>query len=247
MTLLTYKSFGELSVTPSADLSDVSGISELNNVAVLGEAASTIDRTRFEYLVSDERRGLALQSIELFKSFQGFLARLFERDTEIYFLAWSFDLSGNSVEQYPGSSGGAHTISMKAGSLREFIGSGALLFAPRSVSAGIVTRIQLWESVQGTRDLGKTLQAVAEAIDTSKLSSLLALASGAIGTGVGELALFVQAATELASVVGSILEANGDDHVDFFEGFFPCAEPWGPGPLHYGGNHSAITLNPLTG
>lgn len=245
MALLTHKSFGELSVAPSADLRDVLDISELNNVAVLSEAASAIDRTQFEYLVSAQPRGLALQSIELFKSFQGFLARLLERDAEIYFLAWSFDLSGNPVEQYPGSAGGAHTISMKSGSLREFIGSGALLFAPRPVSAGIVTRIQLWESDQGSRDLGKTLQAVAEAIDTSKLSTLLGLASAAIGTGAGELALFIQAATELAGVVGSILEANGDDHVDFFEGFFPSADPWGSGPLHYSGNHSAITLNPL--
>ena len=53
-------------------------------------------------------------------------------------------------------------------------------------------------------------------------------------------------AIELASVVGKILEANDDDYVDFYEGYFPASETWTVGDETYTGHASEITLNRIT-
>ncbi len=132
---------------------------------------------------------------------------------------------------------------MRGGEAREFIGSGAVLFPPRSVAAGLSTRIQIWESAKGTRDFGQTLSTVADTIQKSKLNSLLTLIAMATGVASATVALVEQASLELAKVIGDVLKAISDDYVDFYEGYFPAAVPWTAGQTAYRGHASEIVLN----
>lgn len=185
-------------------------------------------------------RGLTLSSIRLDKNFDSFL----QKKNEIYFLAWAWDLSGEPVYEYPGKGAepGQYVIPIVAGNVREFIGSGILLFPSRVVTAGMGVRIMIWESDQKARALGETLTKVSAEVKKSKLNNLLSAISLA-GPQLATLTLVKDAAIELAHVIGIILKANGDDYVDFYEGYFPVSERWTTGKKTYSGVGSSITLN----
>src|SRR5439155_9779501 len=98
----------------------------------------------FEYASSSEPRGFALQSLRLSKDAQGLFARVFDATSDIYFLAWTWDFSGEPIVSYPDASATADKvlIPMKGGSIREFLGAGVVLFPARLVKAGIALRMQ---------------------------------------------------------------------------------------------------------
>ena len=99
-------------------------------------------------------------------------------------------------------------------------------------------RIQVWESDKEIRQFGKALENTTEAIKQSKLNNLLTLIS--LGTGVSgvTISLVKDAAIELGKIIGTILQSNGDDYVDFFEGYYPSDQLWARGMETYHGNSS---------
>ncbi len=209
-------------------------------------AAKTIPADLFKYKQSVEPRGIALKSIKLTKGFEGFLANLFKSTNEIYFLAWAWDLSGNPIEFYPGvvdkNSSKNFIIELKEGEQRSFMGAGVNLFPQRIVLGGIALRIQIWESDKDHRTFGQILSKTAEKIKKSELTNLLSTISLATGVSGATVNLVTKASCELADVIGTILEANSDDHVDFYEGYFPSGYNWSPTDEKYEGKASEITI-----
>jgi hypothetical protein len=246
MAIITSGSLAEFSVEPTKEAhKSVAAADQVDNFGVLAEVAREAPADVFRFAISPEARGLAVARLRLDKDFQSFLARLFHKTSDVYFLAWCWDLSGIPTSMYPGAAADASSalIPMRGGEVREFIGAGAALFPARPVTAGLAARIQIWESARGTRDFGQTLSTVADTIQKSKLNSLLTLIATATGVASATVALVEQAALELAKVIGGVLQASSDDYVDFYEGYFPAAAPWTDGETAYQGRASEIVLN----
>ncbi len=220
----------------------------LRTLRDIREATRAVQPAPIEFEVSSTPRGLALKSMKLTQGFEGILDDLFNPTNEVYFLAWAWDLSGAPVVDYPGATGSPDRciIPLQVGQIRQFLGAGIALFPARRVTAGLAVRIMIWESDQGARDFGKTLSEVANTIKASKLNNLLSLVSLATGATTATIALIKDAAIELADALGKILQANSDDYVDFYEGYYPAADPWTAGEETHQGNASEIALTRLT-
>ena len=214
-------------------------LSGLRTLANLRESTRAIQPAPLAFDVSSTPRGLAIKSLKLTQGFEGFLGNLFNATNEVYFLAWSWDLSGTRANA------SNCILPLKVGQAREFLGAGVLLFPARQVTAGLATRIMLWESDQGARDFGKVMSEVAATIKSSELSNLLSLVSLATGGTIATVNLIKDAAIELADAVGRILQANSDDYVDFYEGYYPAADAWTSGDEQYQGYASEISLTRL--
>jgi hypothetical protein len=246
VALITIGSLTQFSVEPTdAALASVPEADAVNNFGVLAEVTREAPAGVFRFAVSPEGRGLAVASLRLEKGFQNFLARLFHKTSDVYFLAWCWDMSGDPASLYPGAVAdpASGLIPMKGGEIREFIGAGAVLFPARPVTAGLAMRMQIWESAQGSRQFGQTMSTVAQTIQQSKLNAALTLIATATGVATATVALVEQAALELGRVIGDILKASSDDYVDFYEGYFPASESWADGQTAYKGHASEIVLN----
>ncbi|PXX06374.1 hypothetical protein [Mycolicibacterium moriokaense] len=246
MAIITSGSLADFSITPTdGAYKSMAAADEIDSFGVLAEVTRDAPADLFKFDVSAESRGLGLASLRLEKGFQNFLARLFNKTSDIYFLAWCWDMSGAPATVYPDAAAAPTSvlIPMEAGQVRQFMGAGVLLFPARPVTAGLAVRIQIWESAQGTRDFGKTLSAVADVIQKSKLNSLLTMIGMVTGVATATVALVEQAALELGKAVGDVLQASSDDYVDFYEGYFPAAEAWNHGDVAYPGRASEINLN----
>jgi len=221
-------------------LANISSFSSLQKIP--DDAASE----NFDLITSDEPRGIGLQRIQLVKGFEGYLQQFLNPTNEIYFIAWAWDLSGQPLYFYPGP-GGKHDrnliIPIKVGMAREFIGQGINLFPKRKVKGGIALRVQLWESDQQTRNVGKTISATAREIKKSGLNHLLSVVSTATGLTGTTIKLIKEAAVELSDLIGKILQKNGDDYVDFFEGYYASDRNWHIGKENYMGYSSQITFD----
>jgi len=209
-------------------------------------AAKTIPADLFKYKQSVEPRGIALKSIKLTKGFEGFLANMLKSTNEIYFLAWAWDLSGKQIQFYPGvvsqNAIDKFIIPLKKDKERSFMGAGINLFPQRIVMGGIVLRIQIWESDKDLRTFGTVLAKTAEKIKKSELANLLSTITMLTGVSGATVSLVSKASCELAGVIGNILEANSDDHVDLYEGYFPSGYNWSPNDEKYEGHASEITI-----
>jgi hypothetical protein len=248
MALISVGSIGKFSVVARpAAMKKLEAAGRIKTFSVLAEVSGPEPVKGFDFAVSKNRRGLALQSLQLKKEFQDFVARLFHRSSKLYFLAWAWDMSG--LRYYPGETAdpGSCLIPLKGGELREFIGAGAILFEPRPITAGLALRIQIWESKGGRRKFGEVMAKVASTIKESDLNTaLLGLATGAAaatGGAAGAFALVEPAALELAKIIGEILAKSADESVDYFEGYFPATDPWPKDPGKYDGHGSTIVLN----
>jgi hypothetical protein len=248
MALIQTGSFSDLSVVVRPEAAEaLEGANEVDSFGVLAETSSAMPADSFDFAISHERRGLALQSLRLEKGFQSLIRRLFDATSDVYFLAWAWDFSGQQAVVYPGAATdtGAALIPMKGGELREFLGAGVALFPERLVTAGIALRIQVWQSKQDVREFGKTMTTVAEAIQQSQLNSLLTVLAVATGATTATISLVANASLELADVVGKILQASSDDYVDFYEGYFPASAPWTPETQSWQGHASEVSLRRL--
>lgn len=217
----------------------------IRNFSALNELSREFTPDLFELITSTDQRGIAIKSIKLTEGFEGFLQKYLNPTNEVYFVAWTWDLSGQPVNLYPDSKFNVQDviIPLKVGNIREFIGQGINLFPKRRVKGGIAVRIQLWESDQNVRNIGKIITETAEAINKSELNNLLSYISKATGiTGV-KINLIKEASIELAKVIGIILQSNCDDYVDFFEGYYASDTVWTIEEESYGGNSSVLTLN----
>lgn len=214
----------------------------LRSFGTLSEASHAAPPVPLDFERSAERRGLALAGLSLRP---GFLGDLFGPTNEVYFVAWAWDFSGTPPVEYPGAGASPDTciIPIEAGQMRRFLGAGAVLFPARVVSAGLAVRIMLWESDEGVRSFGKAMVKVADAIRTSDLTNLLSMISLASGGTVAMVTAATAAALELSKVIGTILQANGDDYVDFYEGYYPVSEPWVRGEENHAGHESDIALS----
>lgn len=246
MALIKVGSINNFSVSAKEDsiqrkpfLKGIRSVSELN------EVSRDITPDLFELSTSAEPRGLALKNIKLTEGFEGFLQEYLNTKNEIYFVAWAWDLSGQPVNLYPGQNFEPKDvlIPITVGTIREFIGEGINLFPKRTVKGGIAIRIQLFESDENTRNLGKTMVDTAEAISKSNLNNLLSLISLASGVTGVTVNLIKEASIELAKAIGIILQTNGNDYVDFFEGYYASDQPWATAEEVYQGNASVIMLN----
>jgi len=245
MALIKYGSFGIFSAKIASVQRATRPYLELfRTVSDIREATRAIQPAQLELDVSSGARGLALKSLKLTLGFEGFMQNFLNPTNEVYFLAWSWDLSGAPIFEYPGinSTPQQCIIPMKPGFTREFLGSGALLFPARRITGGLAVRIMIWESDQGMRAFGNVLTEVSHTIKTSKLHNLLTMISLGAGITTTTISLVKEASVELANCIGKILQANSDDFVDFFEGYYPAADGWLPGEETYRGNACEITL-----
>ena len=248
MALIQRGSFESLSGMFAASVREsLPALDYLRTFSSLREATRTIQPAPIEFDVSSNARGIALKSLKLLKGFEGFLQNVFNRTQEVYFLSWSWDLSGAPVVNYPGASAIPQTciIPLQAGDVRKFLGAGITLFPARKVTAGLATRIMIWESDHGARNFGKTMSEIANTVKASKLNNLLSVISLAAGTTTATVSLVKDAAIELSDLIGMILQANSDDYVDFYEGYYPAMEQWEAGVETHQGNASEITLTRL--
>jgi hypothetical protein len=248
MALIQRGSFEDFSMRVAAPVrAGRAALGALETVRQVREATRAVQPVSLEFDVSTEPRGLALKSVKITQGFEGFLQNVFNPINEVYFLAWSWDLSGAPVVEYPGAGADPSTciIPLRVGQVREFLGAGIVLFPARIVTAGLAIRIMLWESDQGARQFGKTMSEVANTIKASKLNNLLSLISKGIGATPAIVDLVKDAGIELADAIGKILQANSDDYVDFYEGYYAASEPWTSGDETHQGIASEISLTRL--
>jgi hypothetical protein len=248
MALITNGSINSFSATvASSVLSKKPYLEAFRTLSEIGEATRSVQPAPLDFNVSTTTRGLALKSLKFTQGFEGFLGNLFKDTNEVYFLAWAWDMSGNPIVEYPGVTATDKTciIPLRTGQIREFLGSGICLFPARQVTAGLAVRIMIWESDQNTRTFGKAMSEIANTIKASKLNNLLSLIAMS-GVSTATIALIKDAAVELADLIGQILQANSDDYVDFYEGYYPVSGNWTAGDEIHQGNASEIVLARFT-
>jgi hypothetical protein len=196
--------------------------------------------------VSTEPRGLALARLRLDSRFRLFLGRMFDKTSDVYFLAWCWDLSGMPTSVYPGVAADPSSalIPIRGGEVREFIGTGTVLFPARPVTAGLGVRIHIWKSARERRDFSRTLSTVTDVIQKSQLNSLLTLSAATRGGPEANLAIVDRAAQGLSREIDAVLRANSEDHhpIHLYEGYFPAVAPWTDSDVKYLGHASEIVF-----
>ncbi len=245
MALIKVGSINDFSVTAKESvIKNNLFLKGIRTVSALNELSREFTSDSFELITSTDQRGVVIKSIKLTEGFEGFLQKYLNPTNEIYFVAWAWDLSGEPVNLYPGSNFNAQDviIPIKVGNIREFIGQGINLFPKRHVKGGIAIRIQLWESDQKVRNIDKVITEVSDAIKKSDLNNLLSFISTTTGVTGVTVNLIKEASIELAKVIGIILRSNGDDYVDFFEGYYASDTVWTIEDESYVGNSSVLTL-----
>jgi hypothetical protein len=248
MALITVGSVEGFSIMPSPEIRREEPIARgIASARVLSQAAFRIPAYEFEYAVSPDPRGIALKTLRLEKAALKLLEKVFDKDVHVYFVGWSWDMSGLPVYSYPdaGVGAGQALLRIKGAQTRGFLGSGTLLFPPRVVASGMQVRLQIWQSRHGARDFGAAMSAVSQTIADSNLNKLLnppLLAAGHVGLAI---AAAKEAALALAGGIGTVLKGFGDDVLDLYEGNYPANDPWTPGSEAHSGYGTKITLNRL--
>ncbi len=199
----------------------------------------------FELITSEDQRGLGLKEIQLMKGFEGNFQQPFKPTHEVYFIAWTWDLSGQPLFLYPEERMRAEDfiILIKNRDAREFIGQGINLFSKREVKGGMAVRVQLWKSDKKPREVAQKISDIAQKIKESKLNHLLSLVSMSTGITGTTVALIKEASAELSGIIIDTLRGKGDDYVDLFEGYFASDQPWVTGQEMYMGNSTNITFS----
>lgn len=244
MALIKNGSIDSFSATVAQSvLSTKPNLGVFRTLSEIGEATRSVQPAPLEFSTSATSQGLSLKSLKLTQGFEGFLENIFNTSNEVYFLAWVWDMSGNPVAEYPGKTATEQSciIPLQVGQVREFLGSGICLFPARQVTAGLAVRIMIWESDQSTRNFGKAMSEVTNTVKASKLNSLISLVAMS-GVSTTTIALIKDAAIELADLIGQILQANSDDYVDFYEGYYPVSGGWTPGDETHQSSASEIVL-----
>lgn len=197
----------------------------------LSEKSFNIELPSLNLLKSPKKWGLFLKSLTLKKSFEGFIANLFNPDNEIYFTSIGWDYSGTPPFVYPpkGSKASDFLIPMKTGNTRKFIGDGITLFPVRTVVGSLNISIIVYECDKDFRKLGETLAEFHDDIDDSYFSSLITAISNDPRLAIGDAILSI--GKELTKVIGKIMKRNSDDYVDLFEGSYATHKQHKIGPV----------------
>ena len=120
-----------------------------------------------------------LKELTLRKNFEGTLANLFKPNTtinEVYFLVWSWDLSGNKFFTYPYKDTNVDEWikPMKKNDTAKFMhGDGLPIFPKGEIKNGVGIHIEVWESDKDIRIAGEKILEVKETIDNSDLTKII--------------------------------------------------------------------------
>ena len=245
MALIKIGSMNDFAVRAKEDiLNENMFLEEITTFSALKEVSANIPEDAFELITSEDKRGVGLHSIMLTDGFEGFLQNYLNKTNEVYFVAWAYDFSGQAVNYYPGLNIDFKDviIPIKVGKISEFIGEGINIFPKRFVKGGIGIRIQLWESDAEVRNFGKAMTETVDTIKKSELNNLLSLVTTTTGISGATVVLIKNAAMELGNIIGNILQNNGDDYVDLFEGYYAADQKWEAKDDTYTKNSSIITL-----
>ena len=164
--------------------------------------------------------GLGLESFTLYKGFEGIM-NLFNPQNEIFFVAWTWDLSGNEPYVYPGKDiePGQWVSPVKKDDTVKFIGNGLNLYPKQEIKGGVGVHIEVWESDSDVRKAGETIKEVTSKIQESKLTQILTGIASANPT-TATITAISQAVLELSNIIGDVLSKNSDDYVNLFEGYY---------------------------
>ena len=207
-------------------------LGNIRTFSALKQMKRSIARDKMMFEPLPQKGGLGLDSFTLYKSFEGFM-NLFNPQNEIYFIAWTWDLSGAKPYVYPaiGTDEGKWFNRMKKDDTIKFIGQGLNLYPKQEIKGGIGVHIEVWESDSDVRKAGETIEQITTKIQESELTQIL---TGIAGTNptTATIAAISQAVLALSKIIGSILKNNSDDFVNLFEGYYD-ADSWTNGSEVY--------------
>ena len=195
------------------------------SVDSLSEISFNIELPSMILAKSPKKWGLYIKSITLHKSFEGFIANIFNPKNEIYFTSITWDYSGRPPFVYPakGADPSNFIIPMKSKDTREFIGNGINIWPSRIVVGGLNVAILIYECDRDIRGVGETLVEIHDSVSSSKLTGLIAAISTnptlATGAAIGEVV------NVLMGTIGNIMKRNHDDYVDLYEGTYGTDKP----------------------
>ena len=248
MSLFNVNGGLELAVAPNAPAAVLEQLAGATTLTVLGPdriGPEPLPPGGFVYPESTENRGITLETLRLKPDAQSFFKKLFHRDSTIYVLTWAYHIAAEPVSTNPHEGVPPVTLQLTANELERFLGDGLLVFPPHKVLGGIGVNIQVWESHKEERDFGEVLSKVNDALKTSKLYDLLAVAAAAATAQPELVAILPSAADALMATVSTILKSAGDSSLDVFSGFYGVNYPWG-NTEHFDGHGVEVELNLLS-
>ncbi len=245
--LKTKASVHDVSVSPTGGLAKLTKTTaSLKTVNALKDRPATqAAEEKVSFASSQENWGLYLRSLTLTRSFEGFLGGLLNPRNEIYLLSCCWDFSGKAPVIIPANVEHASDVRfhLRTGDTRDFIGAGLPLFPARQVHGGLYVRIWLFESDEGSRNVGAIIEQTHETIHNSELMTTLTEAGLLMGGLPAAKAQALKKAVDVTTgLVSDLLQQNADDYVDCFEGVYPVELGWQKGDDEYSGDGVEIVL-----
>lgn len=179
-----------------------------------------------ELMHSIQRWAVYLKHITLTKSFEGWLASLFDPTNEIYFTVVAWDYSGKAPQIYPMHVEDPARLlhRVKTDGIVEFMGDGVCLWPSSVVVGALNLMIVVYECDKNIQKLGKTLTELHEKVKASALMDLIAAVSQNPALAVGHTVM--QTVNEVSGIIGAVLKENADDSVGLFSGSYAVEKDW---------------------
>jgi hypothetical protein len=194
-------------------------------LSAISELSYNIEIPTMNLAESEKSWGLFLRELFLNKSFEGFLANLFNPKNEIYFTSFAWDYSQNKPFIFPpmGAERSAFRFELKQGTSKKFIGDGINLWPTKKVVGALNLVILIWECDKDWENLGARLDSIHDIIEKSNLNKLITAISTnpSLATGVA----IGMAVNELLGIIGKIMQRNQDDKVALFIGSWGTHKP----------------------
>jgi hypothetical protein len=222
MSLIKRGSLFDFSVKAKPQIGqEIESLKDITTFRELVQITRNSKPISFDLVTSPEERGLALKSVCLNKTFEGFLDNFTKNNLYAFTVAW--DLSNKPISYFPDplSEKNRNMFTIGAGQTIEFPDRGLPLFPKGKVNGGIAYKIMLLESDQNSMNFSAFISAISDTIRRSELSYLLSLFSNAAGVNGASISLVSEAAKRLYIAIGDILKANSNDFIDFVEGYYP--------------------------
>jgi hypothetical protein len=243
MSLIKRGSLFDLSVKAKPQIvQEMDSLKEITTFRELVQVTRKSKPISFDLVTSPEERGLALKSVCLNKSFEGFLGNFTKSNLYAFSIAW--DLSNKPIFYFPDplSEKNQNMFTIGAGQTIEFHERGLPLYPKCKVNGGIAYKIMLLESDQNAINFSSFISAISDTVKRSELSYLLGLFSTATGVNGASILLISEAAKRLYSAIGDILKANSDDFIDYVEGYYPMTN-WVRDFDDIENHHSTVVIN----
>jgi hypothetical protein len=181
-----------------------------------------------EYPKSNSPRGLALRSLTLKSSKEGWIQRLFNSPNELVVVSSSFDLSGQDPFIYPAKVEDVNGFrSVRKGETAEWtFGEGFPVALPRTIIGGLVVGLQVTESDEQSVRVAEALIAAAKEVKSDGgVKSLLQKLADPAKFAVDQA---LKALTEVSNIIGNVLKSYQKkmDPVALASGQFSAVAPW---------------------